>query len=78
MYIHYLKSRVLCVKNSQYCLAKVSTGGPMWVNRDRIRLSNKKKSYNQTNFSESEETDPSSVSIGSTNSISRGQTCLLM
>ena len=39
----WLESRVLKVQHNMYCLDRVSSTGPMWVGRDRIRLSSKRK-----------------------------------
>jgi len=34
----WLETRVLCIRNDQYCLERVSvSGGPVWVPRDRLR-----------------------------------------
>lgn len=39
----WLESRVLKVQHNMYCLDRVSSAGPMWVGRDRIRLSSNRK-----------------------------------
>ena len=38
----WLETRVVKIADGQYCLKKVSTAGPMWVSRGRLRLSSRK------------------------------------